>query len=104
MIMTETDTGWVGAVVPVCILYIYWVCSNELCLFLPVTNTVKYRKSQFYATNHKSHQNAMYLTVEGDSYISFDTTMLPPTASSRLCLFEKKNVRKYGWPLILVEF
>ncbi len=35
----------------------------ELCLFLPMTDTVKYRKSQFYATNHKSHQNAIYLTV-----------------------------------------
>ncbi len=30
--------------------------------FLPVSDTVKYRKSQFYAINHKSHQNAMYLT------------------------------------------
>ncbi len=29
---------------------------------LPVTDTAKYRKSQFYATNHKSHQNAMSLT------------------------------------------
>ena len=36
--------------------------GHELCLFLPVTDTVKYRNSQFYATNHKSHQNAMYLT------------------------------------------
>ncbi len=34
----------------------------DLCLFLPVTDIVKYRKSQFYATNHKSHQNAIYLT------------------------------------------
>ena len=62
MIMTESDTGCVGALVPVCTLYIYWVFSYELCIFLPVTDTVKYSKSQFYATNHKSHQNAMYLT------------------------------------------
>ncbi len=62
MIMTESDTGWVEALVPVCILYIYWVFSYELGLFLPVTDTVKYRKSQFYATNHKSHQNVMSLT------------------------------------------
>ena len=62
MIMTESDTGWVEALVPVCILYIYLVFSYELRLFLPVTDTVKYRKSQFYATNHKSHQNVMSLT------------------------------------------
>ena len=62
MIMTESDTGWVGALVPVCIMYIYLFFSYELCLFLPVTDTAKYRKSQFYATNHKSHQNAMSLT------------------------------------------
>ncbi len=30
-----------------------------------MTDTVKFRKSQFYTTNHKSHQNAMYLTAEG---------------------------------------
>ncbi len=37
---------------------------KTLCLFLPITDTVKYRKSQFqfYVTNHKSHQNAMCLT------------------------------------------
>ena len=40
----------------------YLVFSYELCLFLPVTDTVKCRKSQFYATNHNSHQNSMYLT------------------------------------------
>ncbi len=40
----------------------YLVFSYEMCLFLSVTDTVKYRMSQFYATNHKSHQNAMYLT------------------------------------------
>ena len=66
--MTESDIGWVGVLVPVCILYIYWVFSYELCVFLPIADTVKYRKSQFYATNHKSHQNAMYLT----DYSSFN--------------------------------
>ncbi len=40
-----------------------WVFSYDLCLFLPVTDTAKYRKSQFYATNHKSHQNVMSLTA-----------------------------------------
>ncbi len=55
--MTEIDTAWVEALVPVCISYINWVFSYELCLFLPVTDTVKYSKSQFYATNHKSKCN-----------------------------------------------
>ena len=67
MIMTESDTGWVEALVPVCILYIYWVFSYELGLFLPVADTVKYRKSQFYATNHKSHQNVLSLTAYNTS-------------------------------------
>ena len=56
-----------------------WGFTYELCLFLPVPDTVKYRKSQFYATNHNLHQNAMYLTVQLCNQVmllNFDSTFL----------------------------
>ena len=47
--------------------YTITIKQIDLCLFLPITDIVKYRKSQFYATNHKSHQNAMYLTDQNSN-------------------------------------
>ncbi len=46
-----------------------------LCHFLLVTATVKYRKSQFYATNHKSHYNAIFLTYENKKNINVPYTI-----------------------------